>query len=214
MKLAAARALAELAREPVPDCVAEAYGVHALPLRARLHHPQAVRHARALVVRAGGRRGGDGVGRRARLTLDLKEYRERLQRRARRRAVHDHAARIVQRAKNAPKRIVFPDGDNIKVLRACQIVLDEGIARPILLGRPRRSGQRADELDARPASGVEIIDPADSPKHSAYAHEYLDAALPQGRDRRERHARSMNRRTHYRDDDGRRAATPTAWSPA
>ena len=64
MKIAAARALAELAHEPVPDSVAEAYGVQRLPLRPRLHHPQAVRPARAVVVRAGGGRGGDGVGRR------------------------------------------------------------------------------------------------------------------------------------------------------
>ena len=64
MKIAAARALAALAHEPVPDSVAEAYGVERLPLRSRLHHPQAVRHARAVVVRAGGGRGGDEVGRR------------------------------------------------------------------------------------------------------------------------------------------------------
>ena len=63
MKIAAARALAELAHEPVPDSVSEAYGVCELPLRPRLHHPQAVRHARAVVVRARGGRGGDEVGR-------------------------------------------------------------------------------------------------------------------------------------------------------
>ena len=65
MKIAAARALAALAHEPVPDSVAEAYGVQRLQVRPRLHHPEAVRHARPLVVRAGRGQGGHGVGRRA-----------------------------------------------------------------------------------------------------------------------------------------------------
>jgi malate dehydrogenase (oxaloacetate-decarboxylating)(NADP+) len=67
-------------------------------------------------------------------------------------------SRIVQRAKNAPKRIVFPDGDNIKVLRACQIVLDEGIARPILLGSEKKIRQRATELDLD-LEGAELLNP-------------------------------------------------------
>ena len=54
MKVAAARALAELAHEEVPDAVAEAYGVRDVPVRPRLHHPEAVRLARPVVVRAGG----------------------------------------------------------------------------------------------------------------------------------------------------------------
>ena len=89
MKVAAARALAELAREPVPDSVVEAYGGKRLPVRPRLHHPQAVRHARAVVVAPAVAEAAmeSGV---ARLKLDIDEYRERLQRRIGRHAVHDH----------------------------------------------------------------------------------------------------------------------------
>ena len=76
--------------------------------------------------------------------------------------------RIVQRGEDAPKRIVFPDGDNIKVLRACQIVLDEGIAHPILLGSEKKMRQRAGELDLD-LEGVEIIEPGRVAEHSAYA---------------------------------------------
>src|SRR5258708_9653028 len=96
----------------------------------------------------------------ARLKIDLDEYRDRLQRRIGG-AQHTIMSRIVQRAKSAPKRIVFPEGDNIKVLRACQIVLDEGIARPILLGAERKIRQRAPELDPD-LEGAETIHPAPS----------------------------------------------------
>ena len=64
MKIAAARALAELAREDVPDEVAAAYGMR-LEVRARLHHPGAVRSAADLLRAAGRRQGGDGHRRRA-----------------------------------------------------------------------------------------------------------------------------------------------------
>ena len=122
MKLAAARALAELAREDVPDEVAERLRRARAALRPRLHHPEAVRHARALLGRAGRRGGGDGVGVGA-AALDIDDYRDRLERRAGG-TQSDHEPRRAAR-EDAPKRIVFPEGDNDKILRACQIVLDE-----------------------------------------------------------------------------------------
>ena len=130
----------------------------------------------------------------ARLTLDIKEYRERLQRRTGG-TQYTIMSRIVQRAKNAPKRIVFPDGDNIKVLRACQIVLDEGIARPILLGSEKKIRQRAIELDLD-LEGAEMLNPADSLKHSAYAHEYLELRCRRGSPP-PAPSRFMNRRIHF-----------------
>ena len=124
MKLAAAHALAELAHEPVPDSVAEAYGVRAFRFGPDYIIPKPFDTARA----AGGSRRRSPRRRwsraSARLPLDIDEYRERLQRRIGG-AQYTIMSRIVQRAKSAPKRIVFPDGDNIKVLRACQIILDE-----------------------------------------------------------------------------------------
>ena len=164
MKVAAAHALAALAHEPVPDSVCEAYGEQSFrfgpdyiipkPFDTRVLWWFAPAVAKAAME--------SGV---ARLQIDLDEYRERLQRRIGG-AQHTIMSRIVARAKSAPKRIVFPEGDNIKVLRACQIVLDEGIARPILLGdRAARSASAPRELDLD-LDGVEIIHPADSPKRS------------------------------------------------
>jgi malate dehydrogenase (oxaloacetate-decarboxylating)(NADP+) len=130
----------------------------------------------------------------ARLTIDMDEYRERLQRRIGG-AQHTIMSRIVARAKNAPKRIVFPEGDNIKVLRACQIVLDEGIARPILLGEERKIRARAAELDLD-LDGVEIIHPADSVKHAEYARDFLALRCRKGVTK-ENAARLVSRRIYF-----------------
>ena len=184
MKIAAAHALAALAHEPVPDSVAEAYDVSAFKFGPDYLIPKPF-DTRVLwwcapaVAEAAMKSGA------ARLTLDLDEYRERLQRRIGG-TQHTIMRQIVQRAKSAPKRIVFPDGDNIKVLRACQIALDEKIALPILLGSERKIRQRAAELDLD-LEGVEIINPPDSPQARRLRHRVPGAALPQGGDRLQRH---------------------------
>jgi malate dehydrogenase (oxaloacetate-decarboxylating)(NADP+) len=193
MKIAAARALAELAHEPVPDSVAEAYDVRAFKFGPDYIIPKpfdtrVIWWCAPAVAEAAMKSGA------ARLTLDLEEYRERLQRRIGG-TQHTIMRQIVQRAKSAPKRIVFPDGDNIKVLRACQIALDEQIARPILLGHERKIRQRAAELDLD-LEGVEILSPPDSPKHAAYAAEYLALRCRKGVTALNA-ARLVNRRIHF-----------------
>ena len=193
MKIAAAHALAALAHEPVPDSVAEAYDVSAFKFGPDYIIPKPF-DTRVLwwcapaVAEAAMKSGA------ARLTLDLDEYRERLQRRIGG-TQHTIMRQIVQRAKSAPKRIVFPDGDNIKVLRACQIALDEQIARPILLGHEKKIRQRAAELDLD-LEGVEIISPSDSPRHAAYATEYLALRCRKGVTASNA-TRLVNRRIHF-----------------
>jgi len=193
MKIAAARSLAALAHEPVPETVAEAYGVEAFRFGPDYIIPKPF-DTRVLwwcapaVAEAAIQSGA------ARLPLDIAEYREGLQRRIG--GTHQTIMRqIVQRAKNAPKRIVFPDGDNIKVLRACQILLDEKIAHPILLGDPATLRQRAADLDLD-LEGAEILNPADSPKHAAYASEYLALRCRKGVTASNA-ARLVNRRIHF-----------------
>jgi malate dehydrogenase (oxaloacetate-decarboxylating)(NADP+) len=193
MKIAAAHALAALAHEPVPDSVAEAYDVSAFKFGPDYLIPKPF-DTRVLwwcapAVAEAAMKSGT-----ARLTLDLDEYRERLQRRIGG-TQHTIMRQIVQRAKSAPKRIVFPDGDNIKVLRACQIALDERIARPILLGHERKIRQRAAELDLD-LEGVEILSPPDSPKHAAYAAEYLALRCRKGVTALNA-GRLVNRRIHF-----------------
>jgi malate dehydrogenase (oxaloacetate-decarboxylating)(NADP+) len=177
MKIAAARSLAALAHEPVPDSVSEAYGEESFrfgpdyvipkPFDTRVLWWCAPAVAKAAM--------DSGV---ARLRIDLDEYRERLQRRMGG-SQQTIMRRIINRAKSAPKRIVFPEGDNIKVLRACQIVLDEGIARPILLGNERRIRARAAELDLD-LEGIKIVSPTDAPQHADYVRDFLELRCRKG----------------------------------
>jgi malate dehydrogenase (oxaloacetate-decarboxylating)(NADP+) len=177
MKVAAAHSLAALAHEPVPDGVSEAYGVESFRFGAdyiipKPLDPRVLWWCAPAVAKAAM---DSGV---ARISLDLDEYRERLQRRMGG-APQTIMRRMIARAKTAPKRIVFPEGDNIKVLRACQIILDEGIARPVLLGQEKRIRARAEELDLD-LEGVEIIHPADSLLHAPYARELFDLRCRKG----------------------------------
>jgi len=177
MKIAAARALAALAHEPVPDSVAEAYGVRAFRFGPEYIIPKPF-DTRVLWWCAPAVAGAAIESGAARLRLDLDEYREQLRRRIGG-VEQTLMRRIVHRAKSAPRRVVFPEGDNIKVLRACQIVLDEGIARPILLGHERKIRQRATELDLD-LEGVEIIHPPDAPQIQAYGRELFDLRCRKG----------------------------------
>ncbi len=193
MKIAAAHALAALAHEPVPDSVADAYGVRAFRFGPDYIIPKPF-DTRVLwwcapaVAEAAMKSGA------ARLPLDLDEYRERLQRRIGG-VQHTIMRQIVQRAKSAPRRVVFPDGDNIKVLRACQIVLDEKIAKPILLGSERKIRQRAADLDLD-LDGAEIVSPSESPHHAQYAQDYLSLRCRKGVTALSA-ARLVNRRIHF-----------------
>src|SRR5438045_2638668 len=131
MKVAAARALAELAKQEVPEAVAAAYGATRFrfgpeyiipkPFDSRVLWWVAPAVARAAIE--------SGV---ARQSIDLDEYRELLKRRVG--GSHAVMRRITIKAKESPRRIVFPEGEQPRVLRACRQIVDEAIARPILLG--------------------------------------------------------------------------------
>ncbi|MHC4471772.1 MAG: NADP-dependent malic enzyme [Planctomycetota bacterium] len=156
MKLAASRALAELAKQDVPDQVRKAYGVDELrfgpdyiipkPLDPRVLLWEAPAVAKAAV--------DTGVARRT--VEDWDEYRESLER------IYGPSRGVVRsvirKARRVVKRIVFPEGSEGNILRAAQILIDEKIARPILVGRPDEIRERIEErgLDITEA---EIVDP-------------------------------------------------------
>jgi malate dehydrogenase (oxaloacetate-decarboxylating)(NADP+) len=144
MKLAAARALAELAREDVPDSVLKAYGLDSLKFGRDYLIPKPfdyrvlLRVAPAVAAAAV----ESGV---ARLPLDDRDaYIRRLEHLISRRMEFMQA--LSDRAKRDPKRIVFPEGENEKILRAAKILVDQGIAHPILLARPERIAGKLAEL--------------------------------------------------------------------
>ena len=167
MKLAATRALADLAKEDVPDSVCRAYGVERLkfgpdylipkPFDPRVLLWEAVAVARAAIE--------SGV---AQEPVNLEVYREQLERRLGK--AHEIARMMVHKAQASPKTVVFPEGDHEKVLRACHTLVEENIAVPILLGNAEAIHRKIPELglDLR---GVRIVDPATAPMRSRYVQE-------------------------------------------
>ncbi len=167
MKLAATKALAALAKEDVPDSVCRAYGVERLKFGAEYLIPkpfdprvllwEAVAVARAAIE--------SGV---AQEPLDLDVYREQLERRLGK--AHEVARMMVHKAKAQPKSVVFPEGDNEKILRACHTLIEEHIAVPILLGDPSTIRRNVTELGLN-LNGVRIADPLTSPLRERYIEE-------------------------------------------
>lgn len=169
MQLAAVKALADLAKSPVPDLVNLAYNQQSMhfgpeyiipkPLDPRLLSTVAPAVAKAAI--------DSGVAKR---TIDnWEQYAHELNKRL---GLDNHVLRMLgAKARSAPKRIVFAEGENINILKAAQIVLDEGIGFPTLLGNKKIIEQIAadNKLDL---SGIPIIDPA-SDKVKAKRNEYV-----------------------------------------
>jgi malate dehydrogenase (oxaloacetate-decarboxylating)(NADP+) len=168
MKIAAAEALAELAREEVTDEVLRAYGRHRMrfgrdyvipkPFDNRVLYWVAPAVAKAAI--------SSGM---ARQTLDIEDYKERLYRTisATRRVLWN----ITETAKAKPKRIVFPEGDSDSILRAAHAVIEAGIAEPVLLGLPERLHQHAERLGFG-LEGATIVDPRESERLEYYVEAY------------------------------------------
>jgi len=156
MKLAAVHALAELTRTPVPDIVNMAYNENAIafgptyiipkPLDPRLISTVSPAVAKAAIE--------SGVARKP--ITDWNEYEIELNKRL---GIDNQLIRALgSKARKDPKKVVFADAENAKVLKAAQIALDEGIAFPILLGNPEVINEIA-EANSILTEGMEIIDP-------------------------------------------------------
>ncbi len=168
MKLAATHALAALAREDVPDSVIRTYGLEKLEFSPEYIIPKPfdprvlVREAWA-VAKAAIDSGVAGE------IIDLDEYRDQLERRLGR--AQGVMRIMIHKAQRGPKRIVFSEGEEPKILRAAQILLDEKIATPILLGGEALIRGRIADLHLN-LDSAEIVDPLSSPNTSAYAAEF------------------------------------------
>ncbi len=138
MKMAATKALAELAKEPVPDDVAAAYGGEQMqfgpeylipkPFDARVLIWEASAVAEAAV--------NEGVARIGADEFDVENYRETLE--ARLGLTRSIMRNVINRAKRDRKRIVFSEGDEPTIIKAAAQCIAEGICDPILLGHPER----------------------------------------------------------------------------
>lgn len=171
MKVAAAMSLAKLAKEDIPDSVVRAYGGKKIefgkdyiipkPLDPRVLLWEAPAVAKAAME--------TGV---ARIQIkDIEAYKDSLE--ARLGKSREVMRSFIHKARKSPKKIVFPEGEETKILRAAQIVRDENIAQPILLGDPKIIKQKAKDVNAN-LDGIEIIDPVESKKYSEYVTKYYE----------------------------------------
>ncbi|MGD2101869.1 MAG: NADP-dependent malic enzyme [Acidimicrobiia bacterium] len=178
MKVAAANALADLARESVPDAVLRAYDLENLsfgpdylipkPFDSRVLWRVAPAVAKAAVE--------EGL---ARAPIDDWDgYRMALQ--SRFRASHALINAITTRAMQEPKRVAYPHANDLRILRAARRVADDGIARPVLLGPAREISSLADSSGIA-LDGMDVVDPADSGSEQArYAKVLADLRVDRG----------------------------------
>ena len=169
MKLAAAYALAELAREEVPDDVKRAYGDMNLRYGPEYIIPKPFDSRALLKVACAVAQAAMDSGDARKTIADMNQYRNQLEQiLGRERAV---MRKVLTKASRGPKRIVFAEGDHPKIIRAAHICIEEGIALPILLGNVSEIQQLAQEIDIS-LDGITVIDPAKTDKEK-FQH-YVD----------------------------------------
>jgi malate dehydrogenase (oxaloacetate-decarboxylating)(NADP+) len=163
MKLAAVRAIAALAHAEIPEVVAQAYGAAGLRfgrdyLIPKPFDPRLIEVVAPAVAKAAA---ASGVARRP--IADMEAYRERMGR-----FVYQSGNAmqpVFAAAKRNPKSVIYAEGEDERVLRAAQVVVDEGLARPLLIGRPDVMAERIAEFGLRLRPGedcafVNLLDPA------------------------------------------------------
>lgn len=168
MKLAAVAAIARLAREAPSEVAARAYGGDVKTFGAESlipspFDPRLILRIAPAVAKAAI---ASGVARRP--ITDFKAYEEKLSGFVFRSGFIMKP--IFEQAKAAPKRVIYADGEDERVLRAAQIAKEEGFAVPILIGRPSVIETRCQRygLSIRPGRDVEVINPEDDPRYRDY----------------------------------------------
>jgi malate dehydrogenase (oxaloacetate-decarboxylating)(NADP+) len=180
MELAAAQAIAELAQAETSEQVALAYGIESISfgpeyIIPKPFDPRLIARVAPAVAKAAM---DSGVAARPLESLDA--YRESLGR-----FVY-HSGVIMQplftAAKAQPRRIVYAEGEDERVLRATQIVVDEGLAKPTLIGRPAVVEQRLERLGlrVRPGREFELVNPESDPRYRDYWSTYQQLSARKG----------------------------------
>ena len=181
MKVAAAHALAALAREDVPDAVAKAYGIASLRFGSEYLIPKPLDPRVLLWIAPAIAKAAmeSGV---ARIHLDLEIYRDQLE--ARLGKSREMMRIVFNKAKADPRRIILAEGEHEKMIRAAHELVEERAARPVLLGNPEIIARKAAAMQIE-LRNIEIIDPADFEGHDRYVERLLALRERKGVTRRE-----------------------------
>jgi len=177
MKIAAVKALADLAKEDVPDSVIRAYGDKPIQFGKEYIIPKPF-DSRVLIWEASAvAKAAVDTGVTKMPITDFDAYKERLE------SLLGKSREVmrlaINKAKKTPKKIVFPEGWEPKIIRACQIIVDEGIAKPIILGSKETIQKKSKELNVD-LTGVDIIDPMASDKLQKYAEGFYKKRARKG----------------------------------
>jgi malate dehydrogenase (oxaloacetate-decarboxylating)(NADP+) len=177
MKIAAARALAELAREDVPDEVAAAYGArpqfgpdYIIPVP---FDPRLISHVPPAVAKAAM---DTGVARKP--IEDMDAYRQSLK--TRRDPIAGVLQQVFQRLRRAPKRVVFAEGEEEQVIRAAASFVQERLGTALLVGREEPIRQSAKNLGIELGKGIQIINAALSTRNANYVAYLYERLQRQG----------------------------------
>ena len=180
MKIAAVHAIARLAHEPPSDVVAKAYGG-----QSRLYgkdnlipspfDPRLILRIAPAVAQAAM---DSGVARKP--IADFDAYQDRLSRFVFRSGFVMKP--LVEAARKNPKRVIYADGEDERVLSAIQTIREEGIADCTVIGRPDVIARRVERfgLTIRPGTDFAVIDPSDDPRYRDYVSTYVEAAGRRG----------------------------------
>ncbi len=172
MKVAAVHALADLAMAEQSDIVAQAYDIENLRFGPEYLIPKPFDPRLIVTIAPAVAKAAMDSGVAARPIDDFGAYRERLTQFV----YHSGLLMkpIFQAAKKSPKRIVYAEGEDERVLRAVQVVIDEGIAKPILVGRPQVIERRVEQFGLRIKAGTdfEVVNPEFDPRYRDYWMEY------------------------------------------
>jgi len=183
MKLAAVHALAALAREPVPDIVFQAYGVNKIQFGREYIIPKPMDPRLITTVSPAVAKAAMDSGVAKTAITDWGQYHRDLLKRI---GIDQKlTSRIIDLAKKKPKRILFAEADHHKILKAAQILRDEEIAIPVLLGS-REEIERLIVEHRLDLTGCEIIDPREEKElTNQYAEAYFEKRARKGITRKE-----------------------------
>lgn len=180
MMLAAVRAIADLAQEAPSEVAAQAYGGQtrlfgADNLIPNPFDPRLILRIAPAVARAAMDSGVAG-----RPIVDFEQYDETLNRFVFRSGFLMKP--VFTKAKADPKRVIYAEGEDERILRAAQVVIEEGLARPTLIGRPQVVQQRLERygLSIRPGTDFELINPEDDPRYREYVETFIDRTCRKG----------------------------------
>src|SRR5712691_2782516 len=176
MEMAATRALAALAKEEVPDSVMRAYGIERLRfgpdyLIPKPFDPRVLLWVAPAVAWAAV---GSGVAGRV---IDVDEYRAELDARLGR--AREVMRGLSSRAQTAAQRIVFPEGEDPRILKAARILADDGVAEPILLGDPDAIRREADDAGVT-LEDITLANPRGSVHLETFAQELWERRRRKG----------------------------------